>query len=95
MKVLPVHSGLPPSAGLASGLKGELLLRPSCSPEVRLPPAAPGTEHYANAQSLAAAPLRSQRSGDWGLTLPPLGSEDPWWLSSSFMGTGREMKTRL
>lgn len=27
-----------------------------------------------------------------GPTLPPLGSEDPRWLSSSLMGTGQEMK---
>lgn len=41
MKILPVHSGLPPSAGLASSLK-------EFSTGVHLLPAAPGTEHYAS-----------------------------------------------
>lgn len=41
MKILLVHSGLPPSAGLVSGLKG-------FSTGVCLLPAAPGTEHYAS-----------------------------------------------
>lgn len=41
MKILLVHSGLPLSAGLLSGLKG-------FSTGVCLLPAAPGTEHYAS-----------------------------------------------
>lgn len=80
MKILPIHSGLPPSASLASGLRG-------FSTGVCLLPAAPGTEHYASSLRLAAVPLRSQRSSDRP-TLPPRGSEHLRWLSSSLMGTG-------
>lgn len=42
---LSVHSRLPPNAGLASDLKGSLLLRSSFSTSVHLLPVPPGTEH--------------------------------------------------
>lgn len=41
----PVHSRLPPNAGLASDLKDLLLLRSSFSTSVHLLLAPPGTEH--------------------------------------------------
>lgn len=44
-KIFPVHSRLPPNAGLASDLKGSLLLRSSFSTSIHLLPAPPGTEH--------------------------------------------------
>lgn len=84
MKILLVHSGLPPSAGLVSGLKG-------FSTGVRLLPAAPGTEHYASSLETCSCASRI-RGAVMGPTLPPLSSEDPQWLSSSLMVTGREMK---